>query len=145
MSPFTYPTFAAIALLTSLGFASAQPAHEHEAHHPENSAPAPAAGLSAPSGGMDMGKMMGSNTEQMTPMMRMMRGMGAGGEMRMMPSDTSKAESLSSRPRSASPKRSFRNGTRSPRRYATARNRCGRPWAICRPGCRQRCRRNWTP
>ncbi len=84
MSPFTYPTFAAIALLTSLGFASAQPTREHEAHHPENSAPAPAAGQSAPSGGMDMGKMMGSKTEQMTSMMR---GMGAGGEMRMMPSE----------------------------------------------------------
>lgn len=88
MSPFTYPTFAAIAFLTSLGFASAQPAQEHEAHHPENSAPAPAAGPSAPSGGMDMGKMMGGgNTEQLTPMMRMMRGMGAGGEMRMTPSE----------------------------------------------------------
>jgi hypothetical protein len=74
---FTYPSFAAVVLLASLGVANAQTEQEHEAHHLENSAPA------SPSG-MDMGKMMGGHMEQM---MRMMRGMGSGGEMRMMPSE----------------------------------------------------------
>ena len=78
---FTYPSVGAVVLLASLGVASAQTDQEHEAHHPENSPPA------SPSG-MDMGKMMGGgNMEQMMPMMRMMRGRGSGGEMRMMPSE----------------------------------------------------------
>ena len=87
MSSFTYPTFAAAVLLASIGVANAQTAQEHDAHHPESSAATPAAPAMPPasSGGMDMGKMMGGNMEQMAPMMRMMRGMG--GEMRMMPSE----------------------------------------------------------
>jgi hypothetical protein len=86
MSSFIYPSFAAVVLLASLGVANAQTEQEHETHHPENSAPASTAPAMPPasSSGMDMGKMMGGNMEQM---MRMMRGMGSGGEMRMMPSE----------------------------------------------------------
>jgi hypothetical protein len=84
MSSFNYPTFAAVVLLASFGVANAQTTQEHDAHHPESSAAAPAA-PAMPPGGMDMGKMMGGGMDQM-PMMRMMRGMG-GGEMRMMPSE----------------------------------------------------------
>jgi len=81
MSSFKYPTFAAVVLLASFGVANAQSTQEHDAHHPESSAAAPAMSP----GGMDMSKMMGGNMEQMMPMMRMMRGMG--GEMHMMPSE----------------------------------------------------------
>jgi LTXXQ motif family protein len=89
MSSFTYPTFAAVALLASLGVANAQTTQEHEAHHPENSAPTPTAPAMPPgsAGGMDIGKMMGGHMEQMMRMMRMMRDMGSGGEMGMMPSE----------------------------------------------------------
>jgi hypothetical protein len=82
MSSFTYPAFVAVALLASLGLARA----ENDTHHPENGAPVPAAPVMPPasSAGMDMGKMMGGNMEQM---MRPMHGMGPGGEMRMMPSE----------------------------------------------------------
>jgi len=86
---FTYPTVAAIVLVASLGVASAQTTQEHDAHHPNNSVATPAAPAMPPASpsGMGMGKMVGGNADQMMPMMRAMRGMGAGGEMRMMPSE----------------------------------------------------------
>lgn len=88
MSFISHSTFAAAALFIGLGIAHAQTAQEHEAHHPDTAAPSQTP-ATPPSGGMAMDKMMGSNMEQMAPMMRMMRGMGpmGGGEMRMMPSE----------------------------------------------------------
>jgi len=87
---FTFPTVASVALVASLGVASAQTTQEHDAHHPETSM-TPTVPVMPPAspGGMDMGmgKMAGDNTDQMMPMMRMMRSMGGGGEMRMMPSE----------------------------------------------------------
>ncbi|MDQ2763028.1 MAG: Spy/CpxP family protein refolding chaperone [Pseudomonadota bacterium] len=86
MFSFKYPSIAAIALLAGMGLANAQMAQEHEAHHPDASASAPATPPGAPAG---MSKMTGGSMEQMMPMMRMMHGMmgAGGGEMRMMPSE----------------------------------------------------------
>lgn len=85
MSSFTYMRLAATALLAGLSVANAQTVQDHEAHHPDATAPAQTVPAMPPPGGMAMDKMMGGNMEQMAPMMRMMRGMG--GEMRMMPSE----------------------------------------------------------
>ena len=85
-------TASTIALLAGLGFAQAQPAQGHDAHHPDTQTQGarPGGPMGPPGGrqaGPGMGNMMGGDMGQMMPMMRMMDGMmpREGGGMAMMP------------------------------------------------------------
>ena len=88
MSTITRLTLATVGLLGSVALAGAQTAQDHNAHHPDTSAPKTAPGRAA--GTMpivDMGKMMGGDMGRMMSMMSMM-GMAQGSDgMGMMPFD----------------------------------------------------------
>src|SRR5450755_491058 len=75
-------TASTIALLAGIAMAEAQTTPGADPHHPDTQAPGAktARPMTPPSGGqagpgMDMGKMMGGDMEQMMPMMRMMQTM----------------------------------------------------------------------